>query len=71
MNFTFAYDNHVMGAGYGSIEERRRAYADITPAQIRAAAGELFRRSNLTVSIKGKKKKINVDRLNEIIKGIG
>ena len=71
MNFTFAYDNHIMDAGYKSIGERRSAYADITPAAIRSAAQELFRRCNLTVSVKGNKKKINTDRLNSIIDKIG
>lgn len=71
MNFTFAYDNHVMGAGYKSIEERRKTYAVITPAKINVAARELFKKENLTVSIKGNKKKINVDKISAIIESIG
>ena len=71
MNFTFAYDNHVMCSGYKSIEERRAAYEGVTPAEIKAAARVLFTKSNLTLSVKGNKKRINVSKIKEIIEKIG
>ena len=71
MNFTFAYDNHVMDLGYKSIEDRRSAYAAITPTEINKAANELFRKRNLTVSVKGNKKKIDIDALSDIVNRIG
>jgi len=66
LNFTFAYDNHVMQLGYSSIDERRAAYERITPEDIRRAACEIFRPENLTVTVKGNKKKIDIERINEL-----
>ena len=68
LNFTFAYDNHVMNAGYESIEDRARRYANITPERIREIAELIFRPENLTLAMKGNKKKIDTLRLEEIIK---
>lgn len=70
MNFTFAYDNHVLNAGYKSIEDRRAAYTAITPAEIKKAANILFKKSNLTVSVKGNKKRINVQKIKDIVERI-
>ena len=68
LNFTFAYDNHVMDLGYEDIEARIRAYSSVTPERIREVASELFRPENLTLTIKGNKKKIDLARLDKIIK---
>lgn len=67
LNFTFAYDNHIMNLGYESIEARRQAYADVTPEDIRRAACEIFRPENLTLTLKGDKKKIDTESLSKII----
>ena len=68
LNFTMAYDNHILNAGYSSIDERRAAYASITPERIAEIADEVFRPENLTVTLKGKKSKIDKSRLEQIIK---
>ena len=68
LNFTFAYDNHIMNLGYESIEARRQAYAEVTADDIRRAACEIFRPENLTVTLKGDKKKIDADSLEKILK---
>ena len=70
-NFTFAYDNHIMSVGYSSVEERRRLYESVTPEEIRRVACKIFTPDNLTLSVKGNKKKIDADRLREIIKELG
>ena len=67
--FTFAYDNHILGLGYGGIEDRRKAYAAITPERLCEVAREVFRPENLTVAIKGNKKKIDLTKLENIIFG--
>ena len=67
--FTFAYDNHILGLGYSDIEERRRAYSEITPERLCEVAREVFRPENLTVTIKGNKKRIVLDKLQNIIFG--
>ncbi len=69
LSFTFAYDNHILGLGYSSIEDRRSAYEDITPERLREAATEIFRPENLTVALKGNKKRIDIQKLENIIFG--
>lgn len=67
LNFTMAYDNHIMKLGYSSIEDRIEAYKKITPEDIRRAACEIFKPENLTVTVKGKKREINQSELEKII----
>lgn len=67
LNFTFAYDNHVMDNGYRSLAERAESYRRVTPEMIRRAAVEIFRPENLTLTIKGNKKKIDTEKILEII----
>lgn len=66
-NFAFAYDNHIMSAGYRSVDERAESYSAVTPERIREIADMLFRPENLTLAIKGNKKKIDLQMLEEII----
>ena len=67
LNFTFAYDNHVMDNGYSSLAERADRYQNITPEKLRDAAREIFKAKNLTLTMKGNKKKINTEKILEII----
>ncbi len=71
LNFTLAYDNHIMGIGYADLGARRDAYARISPEDVRRVASEIFRTDNLTLTLKGQKKKINTERLREIIATLG
>ena len=68
MNFTFAYDNHIMGQGYSTVRERREAYASVSAEDLCRAAGEIFRPENLTLTMKGNKKHIDKERIKEIIR---
>ena len=68
-NFTLAYDNHIMELGYSGISERRDAYASVSGEDIREAAEMIFTPDNLTVTVKGNKKRIDPERLHQIIKG--
>ena len=68
LNFAFAYDCHIMNEKYSSISDRSRSYASVTPERIREIANDLFRPENLTLAIKGNKKKIDSSRLENIIK---
>lgn len=70
LNFTFAYDNHIMGLGYKSIDERIRAYDAVTPEDIERAAGEIFKSKNLVLTIKGDKKKINSEKISKMVRDI-
>ena len=66
LNFTFAYDNHVMSAGYDSIDTRAALYAAVTPERLREVADIIFRPENLTLTVKGNKKKIDTDTLRRL-----
>lgn len=68
LNFTFAYDNHIMDEGYGDIAERAARYERVTPERLREVAEILFTKENLTLAIKGNKKKIDTERLEEILR---
>jgi len=67
LNFTFAYDNHVMCAGYSGLDERIDSYRRVTPEALKSAASELFKKENLTLTVKGNKRRIDVDRLEKIL----
>lgn len=67
LNFTFAYDNHMMCSSFSDISERSAAYAAITPEDIRRCASLVFRAENLTLTMKGNKKKIDTSRIESII----
>ena len=71
LNFTFAYDNHIMNLGYADISERRREYDKITPERLRELFSVIFRPENLTVAIKGDKKKIDCERIKESLRRLG
>ena len=65
LNFTFSYDNHIMGLGYADISERRAEYEKITPGRLRELFSLIFRPENLTFAIKGNKKKIDCERIKK------
>lgn len=67
LNFTFAYDNHVMDGAYSSLEERAERYRRLTSERLRDAAREIFKTENLTLTIKGNKKKIDTEEILGII----
>ncbi len=69
LSFTFAYDNHILGLGYSGIEQRRAAYERITPDRLREVAATVFRTENMSVTLKGNKKRIDLEKLENIIFG--
>ena len=71
LNFTFAYDNHIMNANYSGLEERKNTYRAVSAERIREIAGEVFLRKNLTFTMKGRKAKTDVERIEEILKRLG
>ena len=67
LNFTFAYDNHIMDMGYSDVAARTRAYAAVTPERIRELCGVIFTPDNLTFTMKGNKKRVDTARISEIL----
>lgn len=70
LNFTFSYDNHIMNAGYASVEERKKRYESVSAERLSEVAAEVFRLCNLTLTMKGKAKKIDVEKIKEISRGL-
>jgi len=68
LNFAFAYDGHILGQGYKDVDDYREAYEKVTPERLRAVACKIFKRENLTLALKGNKKKIDSSRISELIK---
>ena len=66
LNYTFAYDNHIMNCAYADIPERRAAYEAVTPERIREAARAIFTPENLTLTVKGKRS-TDTDALRDIL----
>ena len=67
LNFTFSYDNHIMALGYESIEARRSAYKAVTPERLRELACDIFTPDNLTLTVKGKRSRIDTAALRDIL----
>ncbi|MBR2466959.1 MAG: insulinase family protein [Clostridia bacterium] len=70
LNFTFAYDNHVMNAGYADISERVKAYAGVTPERIRELCREIFKSANLTFTMKGSARRTDRERILALLDGL-
>lgn len=67
VNFTLAYDNHIMDMGYTDIAARAATYAAVTPERIREVARVIFTPDNLTFTMKGNRKKVDTDRISTIL----
>lgn len=65
--FTFAYDNHIMELGYGSVEDRAKRYERITGEQIKALANKIFTADNLTVVIKARKRNMDIEKIKALV----
>ena len=67
LNFTFGHGNHIVGQNFKNIAEQQRAYNEITPEMLRDTMRTIFAPENLTVAVKGKKRKIDKERLDKIL----
>lgn len=66
-NWNRAYENHIMAEKTLSIEETTAGFSEITVEKIKAMAFDIFRSDNLVLCIKGNKKKIDTERICELI----
>ena len=67
LNFTFGYGNHIMEQKFKNLDAHIDSYKIVTPEEILQTMKIVFARKNLTVTIKGKKKKIDKSRLEKIL----
>ncbi len=66
-NWNRAYDCHIMGEDYPDIEAKKRAYGVVRESDMARMAREIFRPENLTVVVKGKKKKLLKKRIQKLM----
>lgn len=67
-NWTRAYECHIIQESYPDIAARKAAYQAVTLERMTAMANEIFRLSNLVVTIKAPKDKIEEDCIIKIFK---
>lgn len=67
LNWTQAYEGHILQKGSPNLEERKQEYAAVTPEEITTLAREIFTRDNLVVTVKGRKSKKLEQELESIV----
>lgn len=67
LNFTFGYGNHIMEQKYKNLDAHINSYRSVTPQEISHTMKIVFAPKNLTVTLKGKKKKIDKQKLENIL----
>ena len=68
LNWSMAYYNHILNTQPIDYSDELYGRFKITKEQVIDAAKEIFQVKNMTVAIKGNKKKINVKHLEDILK---
>ena len=69
-NWCFAYENHILECGYSNIEDRKAAYQNVTAERLGIVANEILTKENLTVTLKGQKKKVDISALEALIQNL-
>lgn len=67
LNFTFAYDNHIMEQGYTSVEDRKKRYECITEKRLAEMAGEIFTPNNVTLALKSPNRSLDTEAIREAL----
>lgn len=67
-NWQRAYEYHIMDGKERSIEESRQTYLAVTPLRLSQMAAEIFTADHLVLSLKGDQKKIDPERIRQIIR---
>ena len=67
LNFTMAYEGHILELGYANVAERAAVYDRVTPTRLREVAGEVFRPENLTLTAKGSRRRLDGERIAGIL----
>ena len=56
--------------GYSNIEDRKKAYQSVTAERLNLVANEILMKENLTVTLKGQKKKVDIGALEALIQNL-
>ena len=68
LNFTFGYGNNIMEQNYKNLDAHINAYQSVTPEEMQRTMKTVFAPENLTVTVKGKKRKIDKEKLESILR---
>ena len=71
LNWNRAYEVHILNCAYPSHEDRKKAFASVSPQRISQLAREIFRPENLTLAIKGNKKWKSEKALLDLVEKLG
>ena len=63
----FAYEAHILGLPYRSIDERKNAFAAVNTQEIKDIAAKIFRPECLTLALKANKNKTDKEKLLKAI----
>ena len=66
-NWMLAFEAHILAKSPADIEQRKAGYESVTPEQLTMLAREIFRSSNLVISLKGKKSIRTERKIKEIV----
>lgn len=69
-NWTMAYENHILNCNYDCIEDRINAFSKVTSERLTDIAKDVLNINNVVLTIKGNKKKIDLDKISSILKRI-
>lgn len=67
LNWTQAYEGHILGRTHTELEKRRQEYEDVTAEAVTELAKRIFCTSNLVVTVKGNKTKKLEQQIKERI----
>lgn len=71
LNWSMAYYNHILKTTHiDYTDELYGRFKGVTKEQVMAAAKEIFQTKNMTVALKGNKKKINTAEIENILKNL-
>lgn len=70
LNWNMAYYNHILKTGPIDYSDEFYGRFRVTKKQVTDAAKDIFRRCNMTVAMKGNKKRINTDAIEKILESL-
>ena len=66
-NWQRAYENHIMDGDSLDIEDTKQSFQAVTSARLSEIAAEIFKPQNLVLSMKGDKKRIDLEKIRNIM----
>ena len=70
LNFNRAYESQILALPYKTVSERAAAYAAVTDEDLSRLAARIFTPENMTLTVKGSEKTVDVSALKALIKTV-